>query len=83
MYMIILVSGCVLVVPTWVVVVELEYGIMAAWVAATVYVILLGFVFYLRFLQGKWKTMKVIEEKPFIHPMPPSISECPDTKFEP
>lgn len=83
MYIIVLMSGCVLVVPTWYLVMVMDLGIMAAWFMATVYVILLGFVFYLRFLQGKWKVMRVIEEIPAIHPIPPSISECPDTKFEP
>ncbi len=83
MYIIVLMSGCVLVIPTWYLVMVMGLGIMAAWVVATTYVILLGFVFYLRFLQGKWKVMRVIEETPAIHPIPPSISECPDTKFEP
>lgn len=82
MYMIVVVSVCTLVVPAWVVVMVLHQGIMAAWVVATCYVILLGFVFYLRFLQGKWKSMRVIEETPVIPPIPPSMSECPDAKFE-
>jgi len=83
MYMIVAVSACVLVIPTWVVVSVLHWGIMAAWTSATAYVIVLGFVFFLRFRQGKWKGMRVIEEKPVIHPLPPAASECPDTKFEP
>jgi MATE family multidrug resistance protein len=73
----------VLVIPTWVAVSVLHWGIMAAWTSATAYVIVLGFVFYLRFRQGKWKGMRVIEEKPVFHPLPPAASECPDTKFEP
>ncbi len=36
---------------------------MFAWVLATVYVTLLGVIFYLRFLGGKWKTMRVIEQE--------------------
>lgn len=83
MYMIVAVSGFVLVIPTWVVVMVLDLGIMAAWVVATAYVILLGFAFYLRFVQGKWKSMQVIEEIPAIHSIPATCSECPDTKFEP
>ncbi|MGD9290921.1 MAG: hypothetical protein PVG74_25100, partial [Desulfobacterales bacterium] len=39
----------------------LEFGLLVAWVFATVYIISLGVVFYLRFLGGKWKTMRVIE----------------------
>jgi multidrug resistance protein, MATE family len=83
MYMIILVSALILVVPTYVVLVVLGYGIMAAWTIATAYVILLGFMFYFRFLQGSWKRMRVIEDRLVIHPIPPTSSECPDTKFEP
>jgi MATE family multidrug resistance protein len=83
MYMIVLVSAFVLVVPTYVLIMMLGYGVMAAWSVATVYVILLGFMFLLRFLQGSWKTMRVIEEKSVIHLIPPVCSECPDTKFEP
>jgi MATE family multidrug resistance protein len=34
---------------------------MVSWVIATIYIMLLGIVFYLRFLGGKWKSMRVIE----------------------
>jgi MATE family multidrug resistance protein len=83
MYMIVLVSAFVLVVPTYVLIMMLGYGVMAAWSVATVYVILLGFMFLLRFLQGSWKSMRVIEDKSVIHLIPPVCSECPDIKFEP
>lgn len=83
MYMIVLVSAMVLVVPTYVAVVVLGCGIMTAWALATAYVIILGFIFYLRFVQGAWKTMRVIEETPAIHALPPASAECPDAKFEP
>lgn len=82
MYMIVVVSGCVLVIPTWFVIMVLDLGIMAAWVMATAYVIVLGFAFYLRFLQGKWKEMRVIEDHAVIPPIGPSSPECPDAKFE-
>jgi MATE family multidrug resistance protein len=36
-------------------------GLMVAWVFATIYVTSLGVTFYLRFLGGKWKAMRVIE----------------------
>jgi hypothetical protein len=57
-------------------------GIMTAWTIATAYVILLGFAFYLRFLRGKWKSMRVIETGPPIPILPAASVECPDTKFE-
>jgi MATE family multidrug resistance protein len=52
----------VFIVPVYLIVVVLEYGLMVAWIFATVYIISLGVAFYLRFLGGKWKTMRVIEK---------------------
>ena len=52
----------VFIVPVYLIVVVLEYGLMVAWIFATVYIISLGVAFYLRFLGGKWKTMRVIEQ---------------------
>jgi MATE family multidrug resistance protein len=51
-----------LLIPTYLAVVVFDYGLMVSWVIATSYVILLGFAFFLRFLNGKWKTMRVIEQ---------------------
>jgi MATE family multidrug resistance protein len=83
MYMIILVSGFVLVIPTYIAVMVLGEGLMAAWTLATIYVILLGFAFFARFLQGKWKSMRVIEDLAVINTLPQSYPECPDVKFKP
>ena len=55
-------SLIVFIVPVYLTVVVLEYGLLVAWVFATVYIISLGVVFYVRFLGGKWKTMRVIEQ---------------------
>ena len=63
MLMMLALSGALLVGPTYVAVVLLGYGLMTSWFFATAYVIVLGFVFYLRFLNGKWKNMRVIERK--------------------
>jgi MATE family multidrug resistance protein len=54
-------SVFVLIVPVYLVVEVMAAGLMVAWVFATLYVTLLGVTFYLRFLGGKWKTMRVIE----------------------
>jgi len=45
---------------------------MVAWVFATAYIILLGFIFYFRFLGGKWKTMRVIERREEIPMLKPT-----------
>jgi len=59
----VILSVFVFVLPVYLAVVVFEFGLMIAWVFATVYIILLGFIFYVRFLGGKWKTMRVIERR--------------------
>ncbi len=61
MIMVAIISLLVLVIPTYLTVIILNWGLMFAWVIASAYVIILGFVFYFRFLGGKWKGMRVIE----------------------
>ncbi|MEJ2096824.1 MAG: MATE family efflux transporter [Deltaproteobacteria bacterium] len=51
-----------LLIPTYLAVIVLKYGLMVSWIIATSYVILLGVTFFLRFLSGKWKSMRVIEQ---------------------
>jgi len=51
----------VLIVPSYIAIIILNSNIYTAWVIATLYVIILGFAFFLRFLQGGWKKMRVIE----------------------
>jgi MATE family multidrug resistance protein len=55
-------SVCILAGPTYVAIVTLGLGLMAAWVLASIYVTFLGVCFFLRFRGGKWKAMRVIEE---------------------
>jgi MATE family multidrug resistance protein len=62
MFATVILTLCVLIIPTYLVIVVFEYGLMVSWVMATVYVILLGVVFCLRFRGGKWKSMRVIEQ---------------------
>jgi MATE family multidrug resistance protein len=71
MLMTVFLSLFVFIVPVYLTVVVLEYGLMIAWVFATAYITLLGVVFFLRFLGGKWQTMRVIErskEIPMVRP---------------
>ncbi len=56
-------SLCFLVLPAYVALFVLKKGIFIAWFIVTAYVSLLGFGFFIRFIQGKWKSMRVIEEK--------------------
>ncbi|UCE56723.1 MAG: MATE family efflux transporter, partial [Desulfobacterales bacterium] len=68
MFMTVILSLFVLIVPTYLAIVVFEYGLMISWLLATIYVIILSVAFYFRFLNGKWKTMRVIEHAP----QPPS-----------
>jgi len=55
------ISLFVLIVPSYIAIVIFNSNIYTAWVIATLYVIILGFAFFIRFLQGRWKRIRVIE----------------------
>jgi MATE family multidrug resistance protein len=76
MFITVLLSVFVLILPVYLAVEVLESGLMIAWVLATVYVTLLGVAFYLRFLGGKWKAMRVIEQE-----VPVPVSKPGPTKL--
>ena len=57
-------SAAILVVPSYIALVLLGRGIYTGWTIASLYIATLGFVFLLRFLGGKWKSMRVIESAP-------------------
>jgi MATE family multidrug resistance protein len=54
------ISWPIMVVPTWLAW-YYGWGIYWAWSFASAYVISVALVFLLRFRQGKWKSMRVIE----------------------
>ncbi len=54
-------SMTVLIFPSYLALVVFQKNLFYAWGSATIYISALGLVFYLRFLQGKWKAMRVIE----------------------
>lgn len=72
MIMTTILSVIVLIIPVYLTVEVLEAGLMVAWVFATAYVISLGVTFYLRFLGGKWKSMRVIEQGPQVPKIGPT-----------
>ena len=63
MVMTTILSVFVLFVPVYLTVEIMKSGLLVAWVFATAYVISLGVTFYLRFLGGKWRSMRVIEQE--------------------
>lgn len=66
MFMSVGLSWVVLIIPSYLAIrfAEGVRGLYWAWAAATAYVCLLAVVFMLRFIAGKWKTMRVIEAAP-------------------
>lgn len=50
----------VMILPTWAAW-KYDWGLYPAWLSATLYIVLLAGVFFLRFRQGKWRSMRVIE----------------------
>jgi len=66
-------SFFVLVIPTYIAIELLGCGLMAGWTIASVYVIIMGVIFYMRFAGGKWKQMRVIER-----PNPVICTERPE-----
>jgi MATE family multidrug resistance protein len=55
-------SWLVLVLPTWAAC-TYGWGLLWAWTFASAYIVVLALVFYLRFRQGAWRSMRVIEPK--------------------
>ncbi|MEJ2586907.1 MAG: MATE family efflux transporter, partial [Deltaproteobacteria bacterium] len=54
----------VMILPVYVAIEILGAGLYTAWVLATTYISALGLTFWLRYRKGKWKRMRVIEERP-------------------
>lgn len=80
MFMIIVISSTVLVIPSYVGLVLLGGSIYVGWTIFTAFIVALGSAFLLRFLSGKWKSMRVIEEAP----SPPAMAaEVPPAELNP
>jgi len=54
-------SWCLMVIPSYIATKMFDRGLYLIWCFATCYITVLGIVFLLRFLDGKWKFMRVIE----------------------
>jgi MATE family multidrug resistance protein len=66
MVMIFIFSIFGLTMPTYIALIVLNLSLYVAWMIITIYIIILSFAFFFRFLGGKWKKMLVIEIKPMI-----------------
>jgi MATE family multidrug resistance protein len=56
----------VMIAPVYIAIELLGAGLYTAWAMATLYVCALGIAFMLRYRQGKWKKMRVIEDHPLL-----------------
>jgi MATE family multidrug resistance protein len=67
----------VLILPTYILLRFFDGGLFTAWSCITVWLVVMAVGFFLRFVQGKWKTMKVIEHAPASETIdhPPSPAE--------
>ncbi|HOW28722.1 MAG TPA: MATE family efflux transporter [Elusimicrobiota bacterium] len=74
-----LLTGGLLILPTYVSMIYFEGGILTVWTIATVYVCALGSAFWWRFRQGHWKSMRVTGECP--HCLTQSFPETPSAGF--
>jgi MATE family multidrug resistance protein len=63
MWAIAVVSVGVMIVPVYLAIEIFSAGLYTAWALATAYICALGVVFMIRYRQGKWKSMRVIEGK--------------------
>ena len=54
----------VMIIPMYVAVEILQAGLYTTWALATFYICALGIAFMMRYRQGKWKSMRVIEFQP-------------------
>ena len=75
MYTILVLSFAVMVIPAYFAIIVFKKGVYTAWTIASIYITSMGLAFFFRFLGGKWKSMRVIEEK-VVHSGEPSSDSC-------
>ncbi|MBN2210994.1 MAG: MATE family efflux transporter [Sedimentisphaerales bacterium] len=68
MWVSVILAWTLMVLPTWLIV-RYKAGLYAAWISLSAYVCILAVAFLLRFLQGCWKAMRVIEYAPIAPPV--------------
>ena len=80
MYISIILNWLIMVIPSWAAVTFLKGNarLYVAWFALSGYVCALAILFFLRFLAGKWKSMRVIEKSPVLPDTIPAIPTAED-----
>ena len=80
MLVIIFDSIFVLIIPCYVALVVFNAHIYVGWVFASAFIVIMGLAFLFRFLNGNWKSMRVIEKIP--PSVPSSLPEAPVIELE-
>ena len=75
MRMLAVLSASILIIPSYFALIVFKQNVYIGWAIVSVYIISLGIGFYLRFLGGKWETMRVIE--PATPGLPSKFAETP------
>ena len=57
-------SWTVVVIPSYVLCVQLGAGVYTAWTTASAYCVCVGLLMFRRFRRGRWKSLRVIEARP-------------------
>lgn len=70
------------VLATWIGVRFFGLGLFWAWIAVTAWVSALGGIYMSRFMQGKWRTMRVIEHAPVVPDLDDGHSDDGDEPWE-
>jgi MATE family multidrug resistance protein len=80
MWVSIVLNWLIMVIPSWAAITFLQgrARLYVAWFALTGYVCALAILFLLRFLTGKWKTMRVIEKVPILPDAMPAMPAAED-----
>jgi MATE family multidrug resistance protein len=75
MYVSLVLNWLIMVIPSWLAITFLRgrAALYGAWAALTAYVCALAILFLLRFLAGKWKSMRVIEKAPALPSTMPGV----------
>jgi len=75
MYVSLVLNWLIMVIPSWLAITFLRgrTALYGAWAALTAYVCALAILFFLRFLAGKWKSMRVIEKAPALPSTMPAV----------
>ena len=69
-----------MVIPTFIIWTWFDKNLFAAWMACTIYIVVLGIGFMIRFRMGQWRSMRVIESEDELKNEPTNDDESTDSE---